>query len=133
MTGPRKILIADDEEGIRDLLSDALSGRGFKITLARDGRETLDYMKRGKFDLLITDLDMPRLDGIGLLKKMKKAGRKEKIIIMTGSSVDHSRYAKDIPPVFARLDKPFHLVKFLKVVASALAKSTHKRKLACLN
>ena len=116
----KKIMVVDDEAGIRNLLSDALVEEGFKVTLAKDGRDSLKQMKNRRFDLLITDINMPHLDGIGLLRKMKKAGRKERVIIMTGESLDHSNLKKDIPPVFLELKKPFHMNHFLKVVSSAL-------------
>jgi len=123
MTRSKKILLADDNAGIRNLLFDALSSQGFDVTLARDGRESLDQMKNNRFALLITDLDMPRLDGIGLLKIMKRTGRDEKVIIITGNSVDHTHLGKDFPPVFTHLDKPFCISNFLNAVTSALALS----------
>ena len=84
MAALKEILVADDEAGIRALLFDVLSKEGFRVTLAKDGKETLDQMKKRRFDLIITDIDMPRLDGIDLLKKMKEKGRREKVIIMSG-------------------------------------------------
>ena len=70
----RKILLVDDEAGIRNLLFHALSCNGFNVSLAKDGQNSLDQMQNHRFGLLITDINMPRLDGIELLKKMKKAG-----------------------------------------------------------
>jgi DNA-binding NtrC family response regulator len=113
-------MVVDDEPGIRNLLSDALAGEGFMVTLAKDGQDSLKQMRNRRFDLLITDINMPRLDGIGLLKKMKRAGRKEKVIIMTGEPFDQSRIKKEIPPVLIQLKKPFQMNKFLQVVSSAL-------------
>ncbi len=130
MTRLKKILVVDDEVGIRTLLFDALSSEGFKVTLAKDGMDSLDQMQKRRFDLLITDINMPRLDGIELLRKMKEAGRKERVIIMTGKPVDRSLLVEDIPPVFTQLEKPFHINNFLAAVTSALArpaKSVSKR------
>ncbi len=124
----KKILVVDDEAGIRNLLFDALSGEGFNVTLAKDGKDSLLKMKNRRFDLLITDIHMPRLDGIGLLKKMKVAGRKERVIIMTGDPFDRSSLRNKIPPVCDQLKKPFHMSQFLKVVSSVLAPSQKKRR-----
>ncbi len=124
----KKIMVVDDEAGIRKLLFDVLSGEGFKVTLAKDGIDSLLQMKNRCFDLLITDMNMPRLDGIGLLKTMKKEGRRERIIIMSGESFDQRRDKKDIPPVFKRLRKPFHVNQFLDVVSSALSQAGRKRR-----
>ena len=117
-----KILVAEDEEGIRALLFDALSSQGFSVTLAKDGKESLDRMQQGHFDLLITDLNMPRLNGIELLKKMKAAGRKEKIIIMTGTPIDHESLGAEIPPVSTQLHKPVSLIHFFEAVSTALSR-----------
>jgi CheY-like chemotaxis protein len=126
MDDRNRILVVDDEPLIRELLFHALSGRGFHVTLAKDGKESLDRMEENDFDLIITDVDMPVLDGIGLLREMKKEGRREKIIIMTGSTMDHRNLGREIPPVHAQLSKPFQIINFLEIVASALAKSRKK-------
>ena len=101
MNKSKEVLLVDDEAGIRTLLFDALSGEGFKVTLAKDGQESLDRLENNRFDLLITDIRMPRLDGIGLLRKMKRAGRKERVIIMTGKPLDLTLLGADTLPVFA--------------------------------
>jgi DNA-binding NtrC family response regulator len=123
MDNLRKILVADDEVGVRNLLFEFLSSEGFKVTLARDGQESLERMKSARFDLLITDMDMPRLNGIELLKRMKRAGRMERVIIMSARPVDQMQLGLDLPDVFSRLRKPFRLKYFLEVVVSALGKS----------
>lgn len=128
MAPAKRIMVVDDEEGTRDLLSDVLTSMGFKVTLAGDGQESLDRMRGRRFDLIITDINMPRLDGIGLLKRMKKEGRKEKVIIMSGRKVDDVRLGQEIPVVFEKLHKPFRVGAFVKVVSSALAPERGKRK-----
>ena len=118
----KKILIVDDDAYIRDNLFDLLSDEGFKVTVARDGEESLKQLKTRRFDLLITDINMPRMDGIELMQKMKKAGRKERIIVMTGKPAGYKKRKNgDMPPVFSQLRKPFHMKKFLEVVAAAFA------------
>ncbi|MFH1488139.1 MAG: response regulator [Pseudomonadota bacterium] len=123
----KDILVVDDEVGIRNLLFDVLSNEGFRVTLAKDGKESLGQLRKHRFDLLITDINMPRLDGIELLKKMKKAGRMERVILMSGRPVDTATLEKDAPPIFTMLEKPFHIHDFLDVVTSALAKPMSKK------
>ncbi len=127
MSRLKKILVADDEAGIRMLLGDALTSVGFKVTLVKDGQESLDQMQGDRFDLLITDIKMPRLDGIELLRRMKSAGRKEKVIVMTGYSEDKTITGADIPPVYTQLQKPFMIHNLLDVVNSALVRPVRKR------
>lgn len=126
--GVSKIMIVDDETGIRDLLSEALLEKGFHVTSARDGRESLKYMRKNDFDLLITDINMPHINGFELLRKMKTAGRKEKIVIMTGEYLDLSDMAEDMPFVYFQLRKPFKLDEFLQVVSTVLKSGRRNRR-----
>ena len=112
MTRLKNILVVDDEVGIRNLLFDVLSNEGFNVTLAKDGNESLKEMRKNRFDLLITDINMPKLDGIALLKKMKKAGRREKVILMTGRPVNRATFEGHLQPIFDMLEKPFHIHNF---------------------
>ncbi|MDB9822720.1 response regulator [Deltaproteobacteria bacterium] len=128
MTRLKRIMVVDDEAGIRNLLSDALAAEGFKVTLAKNGQDSLKQMRNRRFDLLITDINMPCLDGVGLLRKMKKEGRKERVIIMSGGAFDDSRLRKEIPQVFIQLKKPFCMNHLLKVVSSALGPDSKKKR-----
>ena len=121
MNDLKEILVADDDFGMRDLLSQVLSTRGFKVTLAKDGADSLDQMRDRRFDLLITDVSMPRLTGLQVLKRMKEEGRSERVIVMTGDPIRHSELGKDLQPVFTLLQKPFRIGSFLDVVNSALS------------
>ena len=116
-----KILLVDDETGIRNLLSEVLSGEGFDVKVAKDGLESLDRLEKDNFDLVITDINMPRLDGISMLKVMEREGRKEKVIIMSGSTVDRNTMNRDLPDIVDRINKPFKINKFLDVVTAAMA------------
>jgi len=125
MAKAEKILVVDDERGIRYLLSDALSGAGFEVSMAKDGQESLDQLEGSRFDLVITDINMPRLDGIEMLRRMKLAGRKEKVIIMTANLVDLNFEETEVPHVVKRLQKPFRIDNFLDVVIAEMANKKH--------
>jgi DNA-binding NtrC family response regulator len=115
----KKILVVDDEMGIRSLLSELLESEGFEVRAAKDGQESLDEMEREDFDLVITDIQMPRLDGLAMLDAMKRAGRKEKIIIMTGSALAMDLPNEEMPMVVSRLQKPFRMSNLLDLVSAA--------------
>lgn len=121
MDKSKKVLIVDDETGIRLLLSDLLSSRGFEVSMARDGQELLDKLGDCNFDLMVTDIHMPKLDGIEVLKWMKKEGRKEKIIIMTADPSDKRLYDNELPNIEVQLQKPFKMDFFLDLVIAATA------------
>ena len=122
MERAKKVLVVDDESGIRFLLSEALLSRGFEVSLASDGLESLDKLEKDHFDLVVTDINMPRLDGVAMLKRMKKTGRNEKVIIMTGNPTDQRLLDKEeLPHVESHLFKPFEIENFLNVVTAATA------------
>jgi DNA-binding NtrC family response regulator len=121
MEKQKRVLVVDDERGIRMLLSEALSKKGFQVTQAEDGQESLDRLGESRFDLVITDIDMPKVDGLEMLRRMKKAGREEKVIVMTGSPGRFS--GQDLPKVMTHLEKPFGIDHLLDAVIAATASS----------
>jgi CheY-like chemotaxis protein len=90
VTAPRsranlvRILLADDSRGIRDVLAIVLTGTGFEVALAEDGKEALDHLLAHPVDVLVTDIFMPRMDGIALIRAARAASRDLKIIAMSG-------------------------------------------------
>ncbi|HYX20744.1 MAG TPA: response regulator transcription factor [Thermoanaerobaculia bacterium] len=67
-----RILVADDEAGIRKVVRDALEREGHEVTTAVDGREALERFEEEAFDLVVTDLAMPRVDGLELVKEVRR-------------------------------------------------------------
>ena len=116
----KEIMVVDDEAGIRALLSDALMQEGYIVTLAENGMDSLHQMVKHRYDLLITDINMPKLNGLELIRMMKKRGRREKVILISGEPVDDALLNKETMPVFAQLKKPFRMDHLLKTVISAL-------------
>ena len=82
----KKILIVDDEVDIRSILKILLNKAGIDITLASNGEEALQILKTECFDLILTDLKMPILDGPGLIRKVRSdlTIKQPKILMMTG-------------------------------------------------
>jgi signal transduction histidine kinase/CheY-like chemotaxis protein len=78
------VLVIDDEEVIRTFLVEALSAEGFEVSAAESGEEALKIVRRRRFDLAITDLKMPGMDGIQTLRALKDADRDLQVVIMTG-------------------------------------------------
>lgn len=77
------ILIVDDEEMMRALLEKILSREGYRVSTAEDGRDALDKIDQGDFQMIISDMKMPHLDGFGLLKAVKQSHPDISVIIMT--------------------------------------------------
>ncbi len=121
MERAKRVLVVDDEAGIRCLLSEVLSNEGFEVSLAKDGMESLNELEKNDFDLVVTDIQMPRIDGIEMLKRMDQAGRKEKVIIISGSPLNWLIPVIDLPQVVSHLEKPFPISHFVEKVTAAVA------------
>ncbi|MDP9352076.1 MAG: response regulator, partial [Chloroflexota bacterium] len=84
----RRILVADDDASIRALLRDFLEEENFDVQVALDGEQVLQQIDDAKPDLVLMDVRMPKLDGIGVLSKIRSSGTRVPMIVMTafGSS-----------------------------------------------
>ncbi len=86
-----RILVADDEESQRVVLARGLEAAGHEVVAVEDGVEALQEFKRGKFDLLLTDIVMPRLDGIALALKVGQDYPALEIVLMTSYADQEQR------------------------------------------
>ena len=82
--GPARILVVDDEESIRDLLRLVLTGEGYSVVTANDGEEAIEHLEAQRFDLVITDLVMPTVNGVEVLRAAKRIDPNYPVIIITG-------------------------------------------------
>ena len=81
MTGTRersaaeiRILVVDDDPHARQEVMEGLGGRGYQVKGAEDGLQALHHLQRERFDLVITDIQMPRMDGVALLHEIRRKG-----------------------------------------------------------
>ncbi len=80
----KNILIIDDEQQLLKLVSMLLTQKGYQVETAVDGIEGIEKLSSQQFDLVICDLNMPRLDGIGVIKKARSSGNDTPFIFFTG-------------------------------------------------
>jgi DNA-binding NtrC family response regulator len=86
---PSKILVVDDEAIIQTLLYEVLTEEGYEVTTANNGKEGIDFLEKSKFDLVITDIVMPVMNGIEVLLAAKRIDMTYPVIVITGyHSVD---------------------------------------------
>ena len=113
----KNILVIDDEASIREFIKDFFEDRGFNVEIASDGIEGIDKCLKGEFDLVLTDMLMPKLIGLEVLRRIKAARPEQKVIVMTGvkerSMADR---AKEIG-CHSYLTKPIQLAELVKRVA----------------
>lgn len=120
---PRRILVADDDEGIRSLLSAVLGDAGFNVNAASDGQQAWEALLHEHYDLLVTDNEMPRLVGIELIERIRDAGMTLPIIIASGSFPMEK--VRDHPElqIAAALPKPFRIFELLDAVQDVVRAS----------
>lgn len=127
MSKTRRVLIVDDEAGIRHLLVDLLSRPGWQIDLAHDGQEAVGLVYRNDYDVVISDILMPHIDGMDLLQRIHLVRPKTRVILMTGvGTTDWVKQALRLG-AFDYVEKPFDLVAFREVVESAMRAKTSGR------
>jgi two-component system, chemotaxis family, chemotaxis protein CheY len=114
----KKVLVVDDSESIRELLSMILEGAGFEVARAIDGMDALDVLVAQNFHLIITDLNMPRMDGISLVKEVRvmQANSRVPIIMLTTESQASFKEKAKAAGATGWITKPFAADKLLTVI-----------------
>ncbi len=78
-----QILVVDDESGVRELVGDVLGLEGYAVTIAVDGLDALSQIRKQKFDLYVLDINMPKIDGLVLLEKVRGAGDQTPALLLS--------------------------------------------------
>ncbi len=110
MTTPAtpRILLAEDEEAMRAYLERALTKAGFEVTSVDRGTEAVPYLEKEHFDLLLSDIVMPEMDGIELAQRCAEVSPRTKVMFITGFAAVSLRASREQPHAKV-LSKPFHL------------------------
>ena len=117
-TENQSILIVDDEEIIRDFLSEVLEE--YDISMACDGDEAIEKLKKRPFDLVITDLRMPKVPGEEVVKAARELHPNAKVIVISGYSSLYTVSQSVSHGACAFLSKPFSIKELMQTVSSAL-------------
>ncbi len=123
----QKILVIDDEPQIRDLLVKFLTKLGYAVSTAESGSRALALIKEQAFSLVLCDIMMPEMDGLGTLVKIKKLNKSLPVVMMSGSGT-HDRFAEAITQgAVDFIAKPLNLMQAKKVIAHALTPQINSR------
>ena len=115
-----KILVVDVEEGARDLFNTILTDEGYDVSLANGGEEALGLFKSYPFNLVITDIKMPVMDGLQLLQEIRKMGSKTDVIMVTAYGEVES-YLKAMSLGAAEyINKPIRIKELKQIVHKVL-------------
>ncbi len=109
---PRRILVVDDDPGVREAVSELLSGEGYDVSTAEDGQDALERL--GTMEppcLILLDLRMPRVDGWEFLARRDGSGKRAPVVLLSGMT-----FIRDAPGVADFLSKPIRPEKLLDCV-----------------
>jgi two-component system chemotaxis response regulator CheY len=119
---PKCILIVDDSQTVRQVLQLALGDAGYEVIEAEDGFDALRKISEARVDMLITDLNMPNMDGLELIKKVREDSqhRFTPIVMLTTESSEEKKKAGREAGASGWIVKPFKQEQLLKVVKMVL-------------
>lgn len=114
----KKVLVVDDNEDIRNMLTEALQLLGFHVVRAANGKEAVEIWKTDKFDLVLTDLEMPKMNGIQLIYAIRELNPDQLIVMITGGFTKELEARAKQMLGECYLAKPFDLNKLEKKLIS---------------
>lgn len=121
MPDKSKILVVDDEDALRTVLSGELVSEGYDVRTAGDGDDAIQNLQKENFDLILLDIKMPRLSGFEVLKFVKEKFPKTKVVMLTGfadlkNAIESKKLgAEDF------VSKPYDLVDLLTTIERVLS------------
>ncbi|WP_374281539.1 response regulator [Novosphingobium sp.] len=118
MSKPTRILTVDDSASMRALLNHALSTQGFDVAQADDGVSALEWLALNEVDVVITDINMPRLDGFGLIEQLRAGSRHRDrpILVLTTESSAEKKARARAAGATGWIVKPFDAEKLVAAV-----------------
>ncbi len=118
MTRTTQILIVDDSASMRALLKHALTSNGFLVEQAEDGIAAIEWLDANAPDLVITDINMPRLDGFGLIEHLRADRRhaERPILVLTTEAAEEKKERARQAGATGWIVKPFHPEKLVEAV-----------------
>lgn len=119
----KTILVAEDDPDTRIILQQGLMRAGFRVVIAEDGEQALEKFRESKPDLILLDIEMPRLNGWEVLERLKSGWRSRKIPVMmiTGKTSDDDKIKGYELGVEYYVTKPFNIQRLLPIIRNLLS------------
>lgn len=125
LEGQKKILVVDDEENARLGLSRLLAREGYHVDSVANGNEALDYLRSHEVNLIVTDINMPEMNGITFLKELNKTQPLPNIIMITAyGGVDTYIEAMNLG-AFEYINKPINIEELKSIMCKIFNNTTH--------
>ena len=115
-----RILVVDDDRTIRHVLRKVLTTAGFSVTVAKDGVEALQVLRNRRFDLLLLDIWMPRMNGLDLLERLRTRKTRPRVVVMTSDEAPETLLEAVRQQAFKYVHKPIASVELLRTVRDVL-------------
>ncbi|MGP4077186.1 response regulator [Halobacillus sp. K22] len=119
-----KILIVDDQAGIRLLLEEILKSEGYETVSAKTGKQACDLVEQHSIDLVVMDYNLPIMNGSEVLHHLDEIGFSAPVLIITGQSRESIEKVSEYPFVQDIILKPFDIHKLKEMVAGTLTHSS---------
>ena len=119
---PTRVLVIDDEKGLRDMLSYTLRRMKFEVAVAEDGEKGVAAALAGDFDVVICDIMMPGMDGLAVLEILKRERPALEVVMVTGFPTDESAARAQDLGAYEYLAKPYDVMTLCALVESAAAR-----------
>jgi DNA-binding NtrC family response regulator len=133
-TGPRiKVLIAEDEEHLGTILEQFLVGRGYQVTVTRDGKAALAALRSEAYDVALLDIVMPELDGLEVLRSIREEPSHPEVIIITGNGTIETAITAIRLGAYDYLSKPYRMAEIDVLVRRAWERRQLTRENALLH
>jgi len=116
----KRVLVIDDEESLRDLLQLALREGGYAAETARDGLDGLEQLKSKKFDLVLLDVWMPRMNGLQMLTELQQLPAPPRVIMMTADHTPETLLHTIRESAYQYIGKPFTLESMMELVGKVI-------------
>ena len=127
MDNSKRLLIIDDEENMRHMLSSVMTRAGYRVSLAADGAQGLEVLEKEQFDFVLCDLKMPKMDGLGFLRGLREKGNVTTVIMMSAYATVDTAVEAMKQGAYDFITKPFRNEEILVILAKA---EEHARLLA---
>ncbi|MBP0445891.1 response regulator [Roseomonas sp. SSH11] len=120
--GDISVLVAEDESAIAEMIQEVLTDEGFRVTVAADGALALEEYSRNEFDVLLTDVRMPNLDGVGLVRRLRQIEADLPIVVLSGymTGKDFGDLRQLGIPAESILEKPVTFTRLRDALRTAL-------------
>lgn len=119
---PKHVLVVDDSASIRQMVEVTLKSAGYQVSTAKDGQEALDMCQSNSYDFVLTDQNMPRMDGLTLIKSLRSLSsyRSKPIVVLTTEASDDMKARGRSAGATGWMVKPFDPAKLLQVASKVL-------------